>query len=236
MNRNIVIGGVVVAVIAVVGYQMGAAGGGGAALEPIAMDGLDDPETLVDLASGVTLGDENAPITIVEFGDYQCPGCMGFNQSVKPQIDLSYIQTGQAQFIYYDYPLINAHPWAFLAARAARCAGDQDMYWEYHDALFANQPRWSPSALPPTGDFEDYADQVGLNGGQFSSCLRSDMHADVVTANMTLAMQLQLGGTPAIMVSIEGGQARRVAENSYRGIQAAIDELQASMTPAGGSN
>lgn len=235
MNKNVVIGLIVVAVIGIVGYQVGASGGGGAALEPIPLDGIENDTVLANLAQPVTMGSPDAPVTIIEFGDYQCPGCMNFNQTVKPQIDLALIESGEAKFSYYDYPL-SMHPWAFLAARAARCADDQGEYWSYHDALFVNQSRWSPSGVPPVGDFEDYAADVGMNRGQFSDCLRSDRHADVVTANLNLAMRLGVGSTPTVMVTIAGGPARQVAEPSFLSIQSAIASLRQEMAGnAGGA-
>ena len=114
------------AVVVIVGFMMLRGGPGSlipAVREPVEVVGLDDTATLVRLAQGVTRGDPDARITIVEFGDYQCPGCAGFATYVEPELLAAYVETGKAKFVYYDYPIISAHRNAFLAARAARCAG-----------------------------------------------------------------------------------------------------------------
>ncbi len=234
MNKNIVIGVVVVAVVAVIGFQLGVAGPGEAAMEPVELTGVDGAEALVELAQGVTLGSPDAPITIVEFGDYQCPGCAGFNQAVKPQIELSLVQSGEAKFVFYDFPLINIHPWAFLAARAGRCAAGQGDFWDYHDRLFEYQQRWSTSPTAPIGDFVEYAGEVGLDEGAFESCLRSDQYADVVTANLNLAQQLGVSSTPTVMISVEGSPARQAVDNNFLGIQATIEALRAEQAAGAG--
>ncbi|MBW3534578.1 MAG: DsbA family protein [Gemmatimonadetes bacterium] len=220
-----ILGIVAVVAIGVVGYSIGTSAIGSAVAEPVDVEGLDDPTRLVELAQGVTMGDPDAPITIIEFGDYQCPGCGAFAQQVKPQIEFAYVEPGTARFVYYDYPIINAHPQAFLAARAARCAGDQDRYWDYHTVLFQNQGRWSGSGNA-AGAFISYAEELALDADAFEACLRSDRHADVVTANMRLGQELGVPGTPTVMVSRGQGMARRVSGNSFQAIQDAVESLQ----------
>lgn len=218
-----VFGAVAVIGVVAVGYSVGSSTLGTAATEPVNVEGLDNMERLVQLAQGVTKGDSGAPVTIVEFADYQCPGCGAFALSVKPQIELTYVQTGKAKFTFYDFPL-RGHPHAFLAARAARCAGDQDRFWEYQDALFRNQPTWS-AKTEVVGDFIDYAEATGLDTQSFEACLKSDRHADVVTANMELGNQLGIGGTPTIMVSQGDGMARRLNNFDFQSIQRVVDGL-----------
>lgn len=220
-----ILGAVAVIGVGVVGYSVGSSALGTAATEPIDLEGLDDMSRLASLAQGVTKGEESAPITIIEFGDYQCPGCGQFALSVKPQIELTYVQTGKAKFVYYDLPLVSIHPHAFLAARTARCAGDQGLFWEYHDVVFRNQASWS-SRTDPTADFLDYGDVVGLDADQFEACVKSDAHADVVTANMRLAEELGLSGTPSVMVNRQGGMARRMGNNfDFQSIRNVVDDM-----------
>lgn len=229
-----VLGAVAVIGIGVVAYSFGSSTLSGAATAPVQVEGLENSERLVELAEGVTLGDENAPITIVEFGDYQCPGCGAFAQTVKPQVQLQLVEQGRAKFVFYDFPLVQIHPHAFLAARAARCAGEQDGYWDYHDLLFRMQARWSGQASA-IGSFQDYAASVGLDEGAFESCLQSDRYADVVTANMELGAQLGVSGTPTVMVNA-GGQVRRVAA-AFDAILEAVNDLSpvAEGTSGGGN-
>lgn len=226
-----VLGVVAVVGLGLVGYSVGSSTLGTAATEPVDMEGLDDMENLVAMAQGVTKGDPDAPITIVEFADYQCPGCGGFAVGVKPQVDAAYINTGKAKFVFYDYPLISIHPHAFIAARAGRCANDQGRFWEYHDLIFRNQSAWS-SQQQVMDDFVDFAEQVGADRGAFEECLRSDAHAETVTANMHLAEALGISGTPTIMVSRGQGMARRLQDNGFASIRAVVDAMLAEVEAA----
>ncbi|MDE2676326.1 MAG: DsbA family protein [Gemmatimonadetes bacterium] len=195
---------VVLGIVAVVGAAVVAVAlrGGTPVIEPVDLGDITDQE-LVDLAQGVVYGDPDAPLTIMEFADYQCPSCGYFALSVKPFVDTDYIETGQAKLVFHDFPL-DQHPHAFLAARAARCAGDQDRYFEYHDEVFRTQMEWTGLANP-AAHFKDLAGDIELDAGAFGRCLDSDMHADVVTANRRLGERLGVGGTPAIFV--HDGQA-----------------------------
>jgi protein-disulfide isomerase len=205
------------------------------ALSPVEFEGMDDNATVASLAQGVTLGSEDAPITVAEFGDYQCPGCASFALNVKPQVDLAYVQEGQVKFVFYDFPLINIHPHAFVAARAARCAGDQDRFWDYHNELFRNQRAWSLSAGAPLGLFEDYAEALDLNAGEFRSCLRSDRHAEVVSANLQLSTLLGINTTPTVVVSRGSGMTRRLPGADMGSIQEAVEEMLAEVGGQGGN-
>jgi protein-disulfide isomerase len=219
-----ILGAVAVLGIGIVGYSVGSKALGNTVSEPIVMEGLEDATRLMELARPVFKGDPNAPVTIMEFADFQCPACAQYYQQVEPLIQTEFIATGRAKFAYYDFPLTDAHPNAFLAARAGRCAEDQQRFWEYHDVLYRNQNRWA-GAPNPTGSFEDYAQDVGLDGDVFSACLRSDKHADVVTASMELGRQVQVPGTPTIMVTAGTGIGRRVS-GSIESIREAIESIQ----------
>jgi protein-disulfide isomerase len=215
----------VIAIGAVVWSQMSGAFTD-ASLEPIELEYVDLQE-LAEMAVGVEVGDPDAPITIMEFGDYQCPSCQHFASNVKPQIDLAYVHTGTARFVFHDFPL-SQHPHAFLASRAARCALDQgsEYYWPYHDLLFRHQASWSPSPGPPLGDFESYAEEIGLDGGEFEGCLNSDRFAEVVTANVQLGTELGVSGTPTLYVSGNDGRATRVTRwGEFEGIQEVVEAI-----------
>lgn len=188
---------------------------------PVQID-VDSPEELLALAQGVTAGNPDAPVAILEFVDYQCPSCRAFFQETKPFLDMTYVEQGQARFVIYDFPLVESHPNAFLAARAARCAGDQDAYWPYHDRLFQTQDQWARQA-DPVGTFEAHAEGLGLDGSSFRSCLRSDRHAEVVTANRILGEQLGVQGTPSLLVDSGTGQAVRVQDWRIDGMRAIVD-------------
>jgi protein-disulfide isomerase len=218
----LILGAVAVAGVGIVGYSVGQANSGAATM-PVTIEGLDeDMELLAEMAQGVTKGQESAPVTIIEFGDYQCPSCMAFWQQTKPLMEATLVETGTARFTYYDFPITSAHPNAFLAARAARCADDQDRYWDYHDQLFRTQPRWS-ALTNPAGLFEEYARSLDMDDGAFESCLNSDRHAELVTANMQLGEVLGVGGTPTVLVEYQGSV--RPVPPTVQAIQEHIDGL-----------
>ncbi len=221
------------AVIAAGALVWSVIGGGlrSAATQPIVsiVEGeLEDLQALVGMATGVERGDPNAPITILEFGDFQCPACQQFATFVKPQLDLAYVDAGIARFVFHDYPIVSGHAHAFLAARGARCALDQgeQYFWPFHDQLFSHQSTWSLSQGPPMNAFEDYAATIGLDMGDFADCLDSDRFADVVSANMRLGIELGVSGTPTVFVSKGGGMGIRVTRwSEFDGFKAVIDRL-----------
>lgn len=240
MNGKIIAVIVGLAVLAAIAFSMNSGTSAEMATAPVELE-INDMQQLAALAQGIHVGDEDAPITILEFADFQCPGCGAFAGMVKPQLDVAFIETGTAEFVFYDFPLTSIHPHAFLAARAGRCADDQGMFWEYHDELFRNQTAWSPSASPPVGAFEDYAARVGLDQGTFRSCLRSDAHAETVSATMQLGQGLGVSGTPTVLVSRGNGQVRQVnaptIPEMYGAIQDIVEELQAEIAAeAGGTD
>src|SRR3990167_3005650 len=83
------------------------------------------------------LGDQNAPVTIIEYGDYQCPFCGKFFKETEPTLRENYIKTGKVKFVYRDFAFLGQE--SLWAANAAQCAGEQGKFWEYHDYLYGNQ-------------------------------------------------------------------------------------------------
>ena len=207
-----------------VGYNIVSGGSSGAVLAPVELVGMEDPDSLVAMARGVTKGNPEARVMIIEFGDYQCPACGQFARDFKPGVEQSLIESGRAQFVFYDYPLIEAHPHAFVAARAARCAEDQGMFWEYHDHLFRQQSQWA-AQVSPLDDLEGYATDLGLDARAFRGCLNSDSHAALVTANLLLAQTLRVPRTPTILVNVAGGETREAQGWDAASIEATIDLL-----------
>lgn len=217
-NFYIIIGVVAVAGIAVVALAL--RGGGSGATEPVDLGEIADAE-LLELAQGMVSGDPDAPVTIMEFGNYQCSACRQFALLVKPQVDMAYVETGQAKFVYYDYPN-PGFPHSFLAARAARCAGDQDRYFDYHDAVYGTFDDWAMLGNA-AGHFGDLADDIGLDTDAFDACLDSDRFADVVTANLTLGQRLGAPGTPTIYIHHGSGSAQRLGGFQFIDIQQAME-------------
>jgi protein-disulfide isomerase len=209
----IVLGVIALGGILAIAYALSGAGSGSAATEMVDLEAMEVRE-LYERATPMRLGARDAPVTIVEFGDFQCPGCATFSLSTRPVIEDRYVDSGKVQIVYYDFPLVSIHAHAFLAARASRCAAEQQLpgvpadsaaaanaaYWVYHDKLFQEQGNWSWKQSV-VDDFVSYAGAVGLDEGQFGRCLRSDRYADVVTANRLLGDRLTITQTPTVIVN-----------------------------------
>jgi protein-disulfide isomerase len=220
---GLVLGGVGVVAAAVIIWNVVSS-----AIDPTVRGPVDlgdpTPDELVALAQPIERGNAASPIIIVDFSDYSCPACRQFASQAKPLLDASYVDTGLARFQYFDFPIVTNFPNSFLAARAARCAGDQNAYWPFHDQLFRTQESWSRQA-DAAPSFEDFAGQLGLNRSDFRSCLRSDRHAATVTANLRLGQQLGVNATPTIFLNTGEGRARRVENwTNLNQVRALLDE------------
>jgi protein-disulfide isomerase len=211
-------------------------GTGGMATKPVDVEWNGDPQTLVSLARGATEGLPTAQVAIMEFADYSCPHCREFDESVRPRIQLLYLLGGQVKFVYHDL-VTGSFPHSFLAARAARCAGDQEKYFEYHDVLFRDQPLWSASSSAPVEQFLAYAEEIGLDKTVFEQCLRSDKHADVVSANTELGVQLNLTKTPSVLVraSPTSLPVRVDDPDPWAGITTRVDSILSAQGAAAGT-
>lgn len=174
----------------------------------------------VEAGNSPVKGNANAPVTIIEFSDYQCPFCGKFYSETLSQIDEKYIKTGKVKLVYKDYPL-SSHPEAEPAARAARCFGEQkgDVgYYNYHNKLFENQASLSAE------NYKKWANELGA-GSQFDTCLDSGKYASDVQAELAYGSQLGVSGTPAFFINginVEGAQPYSVFEQI---IEAALAEV-----------
>jgi protein-disulfide isomerase len=173
--------------------------GGTAATQPVNV-----MVTQAELAAtpGIPLGREDAPVTILEFADFECPHCADWVALVEPLIRERLIDTGMVKYVFYDFPLGGGFRHSFLAARAGRCANEQGKFWQYHDLVFGRQSTWATMS-DPTDFFVDLANQVGVDEDQFEGCLRSDKYAREVTLSRKLGDSLGVGGTPTLFVNGE---------------------------------
>lgn len=146
---------------------------------------------------GVSIGDADAPVTVREFADYQCPACARLAPIMK-RFREEYVETGKARLVYFDFPL-DQHDNAVPAARAARCAGDQDAYWAMHERLYDNQSAWAERE-DPLSRFVDYADALGLKTAMFDRCMRSDRHREAVADSREAAARMRVASTPTLFV------------------------------------
>jgi protein-disulfide isomerase len=153
---------------------------------------LEPPRVTVEIPAGApATGPATAKVTIVEFTDYQCPYCHRA-QSVIDEVLQRY--SGKVRFVHLDYPL-EGHAEAVPAARAARCAGEQGKFWEYHRSLMAR-----PGSLDPA-DLQGRAAMLELDGGRFSTCLASKKYDAAIQGELRQGMDLGVSGTPAYFVN-----------------------------------
>lgn len=160
-------------------------------IEPIMISADDDP----------VRGDQDAPITIVEFSDFQCPFCARFQIQTLPLILEQYVETGKVKFVYRDFPIQNSHPNAMPAAAASECAHEQDKYWEYHDALFENQAVWNKVEITSAITiFKEFATELNLNQEQFDSCLDSGKYIEEIKNDLNDGRNYGITGTPGFFI------------------------------------
>ena len=145
---------------------------------------------------GPTKGSEKAPVTIIEFSDFQCSFCRKFWQTTLPLIEKKYIQTGKVKFVYRHFAILGKPSTA--AAQAAECAGEQGKFWDYHDKLFSSAG--SPLAFTD-GKLKGYAKELGLKSQAFNQCLDSGKHLKKVEDETATAAFLGARGTPAFLLN-----------------------------------
>lgn len=143
------------------------------------------------------LGNSNAPITLVEFGDYQCHFCNVYFHNTEHSIIENYVETGKLKIIFKDFTIIG--PDSITAAHAAHCADDQGMFWEYHDILYNN---WTGenNGWASSENLLGFAQQIGLNIDVFTECMLSETHSNIITQSNSDARTLGLTGTPSFFV------------------------------------
>jgi len=173
---------------------------------------FDAPRRTVEVeATDPTTGDKSAPITLVEFADFQCPYCGRVAPTIK-KVQEKY--GDKVRLVWKDFPLTQIHPQAFKAGEAAHCAGDQGKYWEYHDRLFANQQSLMPD------DLKKHAEAIGLDAGKFASCLDMSKYGERVRDGVAQGTRLGVNSTPMFYVNgriLSGAQP-------YEAFAAVIDE------------
>ena len=176
-------------------------------------------------ADDPVMGDSDAPITIIEFSDFQCPFCSRFYQNTLPQIEKNYIDTGKAKLVYMDLPLDNLHKNARLSHVAAECANEQGEFWQYHDMLFDTQAEWQnmPSEVHMTF-LRQQAFDMGFDIEQYDLCLESPEILKEVEQDSLEASRNGATGTPTFFIGTqEDGFVRLVGAQPYSTFQATLD-------------
>ena len=153
------------------------------------------------------LGDPNAPITLVEFGDYQCHYCNVFFQSIEKDIVKNYVDTGKVKIIFKDYNIIGED--SVIASQGAHCANDQGLFWEYHDILYSNWTGENNGWASPE-NLAIFAQQIGLNMNKWSECMNKGSHSQIILKSNDDARTLQLTGTPAFFIINSEGEVSKL--------------------------
>ena len=158
------------------------------------------------------LGDPEAPVTIVEFSDYQCPYCRRFYNETLPIIQEKYISTGKVNLVYRDFPL-DFHSGAIPAATAAECAREQqgdEMYYLMHDKIFEGQNLLGKGTVDiPNSSLFAYAEELNLNTKEFKTCFESGKYDDEINTDYLVGQQLGMSGTPGFVINgkrLQGAQ------------------------------
>jgi protein-disulfide isomerase len=160
-------------------------------------------------------GDLNAPVTITEYGDFQCPSCGAFFRSVEPRLITDYIKTGKAKLVFKNFAWIGDE--SRRAAEAAACAGAQGKFWEYHDLLYSSQ-RGENSGAFVVPNLKRFAAQLGLDQAGFDACVDGRAYRSAIEADMKEVRSLGLSGTPSFFIN-----GQRVGLSDYASFASAIE-------------
>ena len=148
------------------------------------------------------MGRPDAPLTIYEASDFQCPYCRNFAIETLPALEREYVKTGKVRFVFLNYPVPALHRYALLAAEVAMCAAAQGKFWRLHDLLFQRQPRWA--TLPDPGPYlRALADSAGAAPAPLARCVANQASEPAVAADVALASRFGARTTPTFI--IEGG-------------------------------
>ncbi len=175
------------------------------------------------------LGREDAPVTIVEFSDYQCPFCRRYHGAAYAELKKNYIDTGKVRYVIRDLPL-EMHLNASVAANAAYCAGDQDRFWQMRDLLLAESADLSEESIAKFGT------QLDLNMERFGACLKAKDHTAQIQRDASVAASLGINSTPSFVIGrttrgqIEG--VRIAGALSYSAFESAIQSQSQIVTTA----
>jgi len=167
------------------------------------------------------IGRQDAPVTIVEFSDYQCSHCVKFHKETFEVIKKNYIDTGKVRFVSRDLPL-PFHPWAMIAAEASRCAGEQNKYWDMRDALMLRSEQISPAVIT------QIAQKLSLDMTLFRACAESRRYYSEVSEDIAAARSARIPATPGFVIgkSTEDGiEGKRVmGARPYQDFETVINE------------
>jgi len=166
-------------------------------ISDLSKDPLAETRALIQMKEAPSLGDPKAPVTLVEFSDFECPVCRSLHDVLRGMLP----NYPQVRVVFKDFPLESLHPWARTAALAGRCAYQQDpkAFWKVYDAIYDQQE--VISAANAWAKMADFAAAAGLNPDKFKACMASPEAAAAVDASRTNGQQLEVNSTPTIFVN-----------------------------------
>jgi len=170
----------------------------------------------VETTQDKSIGNADAPVTVVEYGDYQCPACGRFALSVKPKIVEEFVKTGKVRFVFRSFQFIGQE--SQWAAEAAECANEQGKYWEYYEKVYSKQAGENAGAFRKENLIR-FASELGLQTESFNQCLASGKYTDKVKAETLEAERLGLRSTPSLLVNgklVEGGAQYEILSQKIR--------------------
>jgi len=219
MNKiGVIIGVIVIAIIAGVAASLSASPS-----ETVNLDMGRTHGTISTAMGSPILGDPSAPITIVEFGDYQCHQCYNWFHNTKPAIVEDYIETGKANFVFVDMAFLGRD--SPKAAQATYCAEDQVMYWEYHDILYNYQEDKIDGGWANSERLKAFADNLGLDKDLFESCLDSGKYSKRVQYNTQQARDNGVRGTPNFIIVGPDGQEQLGGAQPFSVFKQVLDKM-----------
>jgi protein-disulfide isomerase len=185
---------------------------------------LSTTKTTMDTNNGSpVLGLESAPVTVIEFGDYQCPFCQRWNLQTKPLLEKDYIETGKVKLIYIDLPIVGSD--SLKAHASAYCADEQGLYWQYHDHLYKNQGHendgWARGAK-----LKELASTLsGLDAQKFNECVDSGKYENRVKENKNIAIKTGATSTPTFIIIGPDNSGNQISgAQPYSVFQSIIEE------------
>lgn len=186
-------------------------------------EAFEETGVLPEVDDDAVLGDPNAPITMIEFSDFECPYCERFSRESLPLIIENYVNTGKVKLVYRDLPL-GGHALAIPAAEAAECAGEQGKFYEMHDVLFSKYSEWTAAGVAePVVSFKGYAAELGLNVEAFNGCVDSHAMIPEIQKDVADAMASGRFGTPTFFIN---GQ-RVIGAQPYAVFSGIFDQILA---------
>ena len=154
-------------------------------------------------AQGYVMGNPAAPVEVIEFADFECPGCGQFSALTEPDIRVRLVNTGKIRMRFMDFPL-PMHRNTMDAHLAAACANEQGKFWEMHDAIFQTQDRWNGEATSkPRGPLGDLAKSLNLDMAKYNTCMDAETHRRQVMANQAEGDRRQVTQTPTFIIGAQ---------------------------------